>query len=94
MLRSGNTGKIMVPQLRQNVMMIPQSATYEMQSLKFAYVVGDSNKVHSVNITVAPENDGQNYIVTSGLNAGDVVVVEGVGISVKEGMQITPKKSK
>ena len=62
-----------------------------MQDIKFCFVVGDSAKVHSTAITVAPENDGKNYIVTSGLKPGDVVVTEGVGISVRDGMVITLK---
>lgn len=94
MLRSGNTGQVLVPQLRNNVIMVPQAAAYEMQDMKFVYVLGDSNKVHSVNITIAPENDGQNYIVTGGLKPGQKIVTEGVGISVKEGMRIKPKTGK
>ena len=35
-------------------------------------------------------NDGQNYVVTGGLESGDHVVVQGVGVSVREGVQITP----
>lgn len=62
-----------------------------MQDIKFCFVVGDSAKVHSTPITVAAENDGSNYIVTSGLKPGDVVVTEGVGISVRDGMVISPK---
>lgn len=94
MLRSGNTGQVLVPQIRNNVMLVPQAAAYEMQDMKFVYVVGDSNKVHSVNIQIAPENDGKNYIVTGGLKPGERIVVEGVGISVKEGMEIKPKTNK
>ena len=94
MLRSGNTGQVLVPQIRNNVMLVPQAAAYEMQDMKFVYVVGDSNKVHSVNIQIAPENDGKNYIVTGGLKPGERIVVEGVGISVKEGMEIKPKANK
>ena len=94
MLRSGNTGQVLVPQIRNNVMLVPQAAAYEMQDMKFVYVVGDSNKVHSVNIQIAPENDGKNYIVTGGLKPGESIVVEGVGISVKEGMEIKPKANK
>ena len=75
-------------------MLVPQAAAYEMQDMKFVYVVGDSNKVHSVNIQIAPENDGKNYIVTGGLKPGERIVVEGVGISVKEGMEIKPKTNK
>lgn len=92
MLHSGNTGQILIPQLRTNAMLVPQKAAYEMQDMKFVYVVGDSNKVHSVPITIADENDGQNYIVTGGLKPGDVVVIEGVGVTVKDDMVIKPKK--
>ncbi len=92
MLRSGNTAQVMIPSLSRDVILIPQKATYEMQDMKFCYVVGDSSKVHSTPITIAKENDGKNYIVTGGLKPGDQVVVEGVGISVKDGMTIKPKK--
>lgn len=92
MLRSGNTGQVLIPSLRSNSILIPQNATYEIQDMKFCYVVGDSSKVHSRPIQVADENDGKNYIVLSGLNPGEVIVTEGVGISVKDDMVIKPKK--
>lgn len=92
MLHSGNTARVMIPQTHNNAMLIPQSATYEMQDMKFVYVLGDSNKVHSAAITVAEENDGKNYIVIGGLKPGDQIVTEGVGISVKDDMVIKPKK--
>lgn len=91
LLRSGNTGQILIPNTTKGAIQIPQKATYEMQDLKFCYVVGDSCKVKSTPIQVSPLNDGKNYIVTSGLKDGDVIVIEGVGISVKEGMVIKPK---
>ncbi len=93
MLRSGNTGKVLMPSIHNNAIMIPQNATYEVQDMKFCYVVGDSAKVKSRNITIAPENDGKNYIVLSGLNPGETIVTEGVGISVREGMVISPKNA-
>lgn len=92
MLRSGNTGQVLIPSVRSNSILIPQNATYEIQDMKFCYVVGDSSKVHSTPIQIAAENDGKNYIVTGGLKPGDVVVTEGVGISVKDDMVIKPKK--
>lgn len=92
MLHSGNTGNILMPITHNATIEIPQNATYEVQDMKFVYVVGDSAIVHSRPITVAPENDGQKYIVTSGLQPGEVIVTEGVGISVQDGMTITPKK--
>jgi membrane fusion protein (multidrug efflux system) len=93
MLRSGSTGSVVFPHVTDGVILVPQKATYELQDRKYVYVVGDSSKVHSVAITVDPINDGFTYVVTSGLNAGDQVVVEGVGTQVKDGVVITPKKS-
>lgn len=92
MLRSGNTGQVLIPSLRTNAILIPQNATYEIQDMKFCYVLGDSSKVHSRPIQIADQNDGKNYIVISGLTPGDVIVTEGVGVSVKDNMVIKPKK--
>lgn len=92
MLHSGNTGQVIIPQIHPNTITIPQAATYEIQDMKFVYVVNDSNKVKSRAIQIAPENDGQNYIVIGGLQPGETIVTEGVGISVKDDMIITPKK--
>ena len=92
MLHSGNTGNILMPVEHDGVVEIPQNATFEVQDMKFVYVVGDSAKVHSRPITVAPLNDGKKYIITSGLKPGDVIVTEGIGISVADGMTITPKE--
>lgn len=91
MLRSGNTGQVLIPNVSSNAILIPQNATYEVQDMKFCYVVGDSSKVHSTPITISELNDGKNYIVTGGLKPGDQIVIEGVGISVKDDMVIKPK---
>ncbi len=90
MLRSGSTGSIVIPAHYDNVILIPQTATSEMQDKKFAYVVDKSGKVTARPIEVLANNDGQNYVVTGGLNEGDHVVVQGVGVSVRDGVQITP----
>lgn len=90
MLRSGNTGSIMIPVNSQNVMVIPQKATFEVQDRRFVYVVNDSNKVESKPITVQQLSDGQNFVVTSGLKAGDRIAVEGVGSKLQDGMKIVP----
>ena len=90
MLRSGSTGTILIPVHEENVYTIPQNATTEIQNIRYAYVVGDSNKVVSKQIKVLANNDGKNFFVTSGLNDGDRVVIEGVGISVRDGSVINP----
>lgn len=93
MLRSGSTGNILIPQPTENVIIIPQKTTYEIQNMKFVYLVDESNKAISAPISILPVNDGKNYVVTSGLKPGDVIVAEGVGTRVKEGTVIAPKQS-
>lgn len=90
-LRSGATGSIIMPQNNENVILVPQKATFELQDRRYVYVVNDSNKTVSTPITVLDLNDGVNYVVTSGLKSGDRIVTEGVGTSIKEGMVIKPK---
>lgn len=91
MLRSGSTGTILIPHQTDSVIMIPQKATFEIQNLRYVYIVSDSNKTVSTRIEIMSQNDGKNFVVTSGLNAGDRIAVEGVGVSLKDGMTITPK---
>lgn len=90
MLRSGATGQILIPATEETVLLIPQRATFEIQDRRFVYVVNDSNKVVSTPITVAPQSDGQVFIVTSGLTDGQTIAVEGVGSTLREGMTIQP----
>ena len=90
MLRSGSTGQILLPNNKENVILIPQKATFEIQDRRFVYVVNDSNMTVSTAITVAPENDGKQFIVTGGLTPGQRVVVEGVGTKVRDNMPINP----
>lgn len=90
MLRSGSTGQIVIPNVNNQALMVPQKATFEIQDRKFVFVVGDSNKVVSRPIEVLDIDDGQNYVVIDGLQSGEQVVVEGVGNMVREGMAIQP----
>lgn len=90
LLRSGNTGNVLIPKIIKNALLIPQTATYELQDKKFVYVLNDSNVTVNKQIEVEPLTINQNYIVTKGLAAGDRIVIEGVGSSVKNNMKITP----
>ncbi len=89
MLRSGGTGVIFIPREVANARLVPQNATFEMQDKKFVYVFNDSvTEMREIKVdNLAYE---QNYIVTEGLELGDVVVIEGVGSSVKNGMKMKP----
>lgn len=89
-LRSGSTGQILIPNRAENVLMVPQKATYEVQDRRFVYVLNDSNKTVATPITVSPLDDGQNFVVTSGLTPGQRVVVEGIGTKVRADIEIKP----
>ena len=90
MLRSGSTGTILIPYVESNAIIIPQKSTYEIQDRRYVYTVNDSNKTIGTAIEVFGINDGQEFIVTKGLNVGDKVVIEGVGTTIKDGMTIKP----
>lgn len=90
MLRSGSTGQILLPVTQDSVIIIPQKATYELQDRRFVYALTDSNTLVSRPIQVDALNDGKTFVVTSGLNPGERIAVEGVGVSLRDGMKITP----
>lgn len=88
-LRSGGTGSILVPTHATDAIMVPQSATFDVQDKKFVYVVNNDKTVATREITVLPQNNGQTYVVASGLRSGDRIVVDGVN-QLKNGQKINP----
>ena len=86
-LRSGGSGNVLIPVKMDGVLSIPQKATYELQDKRFVYVVTDSSVLQNREIQVLPQNDGKNFFVTSGLQAGERIVYEGVG-TLRNGMRI------
>lgn len=88
-LRSNSTGNVIFPNILTDIILIPQSATTDIQDKKFVYVLQPDNTVKNTEIQVYSLNDGKNYYVTGGLKAGDKVVVEGVQ-ALTDGQAITP----
>lgn len=89
MLRSGGTANVLIPYNMENVISIPQSATVEIQDKKFVYVLQPDNTVKYTEIGIFNLDNGKEYLVTSGLNPGDKIVIEGVQ-SLKDGQKIQP----
>ncbi|MCD8264018.1 MAG: efflux RND transporter periplasmic adaptor subunit [Tannerellaceae bacterium] len=75
-LLSGGAGKILFPGTITDCIVIPQSATFELQDKKFVYKVVEG-KTQSTEIKVLPANDGKTYVVESGLEVGDIIIAEG-----------------
>lgn len=91
-IRSGASATVRIPQTIDSAIVVPQSATYELQDKRFVYVVNKDNEATSVAITAMPTNDGQYFIITSGLKTGDVVVLEGL-IGLHDKTKIIPKQA-
>lgn len=89
LLKSGGSGSIIIPRSADAAIVIPQSVVMEVQNKKFVYLLKDSNKVAYTEITVDPQNDGKNYIVTSGLKEGDKYVTNGI-TKLSDNMEIVP----
>jgi membrane fusion protein (multidrug efflux system) len=89
LLRSGNTGKVRLSLQHTNALIVPQSATIEMQDKVFVYALADSNKVKKQPITIIGKN-GTNYIVKDGVKAGDRIVLSGID-HLQEGTVIQPQ---
>lgn len=89
LLKSGASGTVIVPKNSSNAIVIPQSVTTEVQNKVFVYIVDNKNKVKYTEITVDPQNDGKNYIVTGGLHIGDRIVTKGL-TSLTDTMTIKP----
>ncbi|WP_411812046.1 efflux RND transporter periplasmic adaptor subunit [Chryseobacterium scophthalmum] len=88
-LRTGNTGRIRMPQLFANTLVIPQESTFEIQDKTYVYIVGKDKKVTSKPITISGKTDSY-YFISEGLAAGEKIVYVGLG-SLKDGVSIKSK---
>ena len=89
LLREGGSGTVVIPSVRENCIVIPQSATYELQDRIFVYKVVEGRAV-ATRIEVMDRNNGVEYIVEKGLRVGDIIVAEGAGL-IREGTVIVPQ---
>ena len=90
LLHSGGAGNVLIPEKADSALTIPQAATYELQDKVFAYRVIDG-KAKSTPIEVTPLNDRKLYIVRNGLNIGETIVAEGVGL-LQDGVPVAVKQ--
>lgn len=88
-IRSGGAGSVVIPVTLKDRIVIPQTATYELQDKVFVYKFEDGKAV-STPIKLLPFYDGTSYIVTEGLKIGDVIITEGAGL-LRDGTPVTRK---
>lgn len=89
LLRSGGTGSVLIPYRMEEAIVVPQKATYEVQDKKFVYVLQQDNTIKNTEIQIFNVDNGSDYVVMSGLKAGDKIVVENVS-TLKDGQVIEP----
>ena len=76
-LRSGNTGKIRLGIQHNDAILVPQSATIEMQDKVFVFTLNKGNKVNKMPITVIGKS-GTDYLIKDGVKSGDQIVLSGI----------------
>ena len=86
LLHNGGSATVVVPTHRPQCIVIPQEATYELQNRSFVYRVIDG-KTKTTPVKLFSQNNGKEYIVEEGLNAGDTIIAEGAGL-LKEGIEV------
>jgi len=86
LLRNGGSATVILRSKRDSVIVIPQSATLELQNKVFVYRIVDG-KAKITPVEVNRLNNGTEYLVESGLRPGEVIVAEGAGL-VRDGEEV------
>lgn len=88
LLTTGNSGTIEIPMLHPDVLVIPESSTFEQQGYTYVYKVQDGKAVASV---ISISDKAQNLaIVENGLSQGEQIVATGIS-KLRNGTPITPQ---
>jgi len=77
LLRNGQTGTILIHTTLNNVVVIPQRATFEILAKRYAYVVGEDKVVHQRDITTQAAQDDI-FVIDQGLEENDKIILEGL----------------
>lgn len=89
LVTNGNSGKIQIPIVHENAIVIPQKSTYEQQGNIMVFKLDKENKVVTSIVKVKATVDNL-YVLESGLDLEDQIVVSGVG-KLRNGMAISPQ---
>ncbi|MBQ2209346.1 MAG: efflux RND transporter periplasmic adaptor subunit [Prevotella sp.] len=86
-LYSGIQGTVVMNFAKKDVIIVPQYAVVRLQDKAQVYKVQADSTATAVDVTTADTGNGKDFIVTSGLNAGDRIVTTGAN-NVTEGQKV------
>ncbi|MGV0757208.1 efflux RND transporter periplasmic adaptor subunit [Empedobacter brevis] len=92
LLRTGNTGKIVLKTVERNIYKIPLLATYEVQDKLFVGVLDKMDKMVRFPLTDFVKS-GNYYIVKSGFKTGDRIIANELAL-IQENSTVKPKLKK
>lgn len=87
-MRSGNSGTVKLTETKHHTILVPQVATTAIQDKTFVYLLDTNSRVKLQAIEI-DGTSGSNYIVTSGLKRGDIIIRTGFD-KLTEGMIVKP----
>ncbi|GAB0157943.1 efflux RND transporter periplasmic adaptor subunit [Chryseobacterium sp. Alg-005] len=91
LLSNGNSGTIRFPQRYDNVLVVPESATYEQQGIVYVYKV-EKDTAKNVVVDVIERIDNM-ALIKSGVNKGETIIAAGIG-GLKPGTAVIKKPVK
>ncbi len=90
LLLSGGNGQIVLPAVKSKAIVIPQEATYEVLDKVYVMKVVNGKTVAAI-VTPEHQHNGKEYVITGGLEPGDVIIAKGAGL-VQEGQKVKSEK--
>lgn len=76
--------------IKEDALLVPQRAVTELMYKKFVYIIGDDNKVTMKEVVLGPRV-GRLWMVESGLDGTENIVVEGTG-KIRQGSLVNPQE--
>ncbi|PZP42811.1 MAG: efflux RND transporter periplasmic adaptor subunit [Pseudopedobacter saltans] len=80
-IQNGSSATVRLPRDMDSALLVPAIAIYQLQDKSFVYKVIPGNKVVSVAVTTSTTDDGDFLVLTSGVKAGDKVLLNGLNLS-------------
>lgn len=89
-IKHGASGRVRLRKKFNNVLIVPQKSTFEIQDKLYVYVLDKNNKIQSKNIEYISRLPHL-FIVSKGVENGERIIYEGIQ-NIREGMIIQPQE--